>query len=217
MQKSLNAEKHLSYVGIGEDAGKERQFWPELFVFNVRVSTLMDTEGRMASMHSLAHNSVDVVRRMFISLAWLHSQRKSRKTKGTVENILEKNRAVIGNVFRTETFKPLTTAETWDTKFEKLHRRGRMANQSEIKEVRNHSVYTSIYRDKRGGYKYCFSSETRRAERNISPMWTDLRVQQEICLSQRPSQTTVHVYPERPQSPNMGYPNYPWMNGRRYR
>ena len=69
MQKSLNAEKHLSYVGIGEDAGKERQFWPELFVFNVWVPTLMDIEGYMASMDSPAHHSFNVVIKDILPLA----------------------------------------------------------------------------------------------------------------------------------------------------
>ena len=41
MQNRL-IETDLAYVGIGEHAGKERYFRPELFVFNVEVPTLMD-------------------------------------------------------------------------------------------------------------------------------------------------------------------------------
>ena len=115
----------------------------------------MDIEGYMASMDSPAHHSFNVVIKDILPLAWLHLQRKSRRTKGKVENIFERKRAVIGNVLRTETFRPFIAAETWNTKLEKLHLGGCMANQPETEKVRNHSVCTSIYRDQHGGYSDC--------------------------------------------------------------
>ena len=70
MQNSVHG-KDLSYVGVGQDAGKKRHFTcrPKLFVFNVGVTTLMDMERCVASMDSPAHNSVDVLLSVFLPLA----------------------------------------------------------------------------------------------------------------------------------------------------
>lgn len=60
MQNSL-INKDLDTVAIREDAGKERNFRHEKFVFNVGVPTLMDMERCMSSMDSPAQNSLGVL------------------------------------------------------------------------------------------------------------------------------------------------------------
>ena len=93
--------------------------------------------------------------RMFFSLVWLHLRRKNRKRDERWKTSLKVKEPSLETCFRTETFPLLSTAETWDRKFEKRNLRGCMTKQSETKGVRTHSVYPSICRDQHGGYRDC--------------------------------------------------------------
>lgn len=81
----------------------------------------------------------------------------------------------------------LIKAETWDTKFEKVHLGGCTAIKSETEEVNQRRKKSESTRSTQvsieintTGTETVYSSETRRIERNMPPVWRDLRVQQVI-------------------------------------
>ena len=102
-----------------EHSAKGAYYRPELFVFDVRVPTLMEMEGCTASVDSRSQLSICFYEGCFF-LRHDFTCNDRVGMQGTVENILEK-KTVVGSVCRAETFPPFIRAEARNTSFQKLH------------------------------------------------------------------------------------------------
>ena len=115
MQNSLQ-EKDLSYVRVRQVAAREKM--PADPAWRIYTHILKYIYGGMHGKHGFSRLQLNwLFFNMFLSLAWHNLKTNIGITQRTVDSVLETQRAVNGNVQRTEAFPLLTTVETCDKKF----------------------------------------------------------------------------------------------------